>query len=156
MSCLKSTLKHATLAQDIYPLSDLLSKVGKKVSKLPKGERVTLVICTQGLPTDRNGAQRDFWSKIRNLSKLDVKIVVCLCTDKEGVRDLYNTMDCKVENMDVLDDYWCKVSASVFESIIPLFQVTSFLPFNHTQFTTSLSSDQSTSRRRKYSCIIPG
>ena len=109
MSHLKSALKQATLSQDICPLSDQLHKIGKKVSKLPKGERVKLVICTQGIPTDRHGG--DFWLEIRELSKLDVKIIIRLCTDLEDVFDLYNTMDARFDNVDVIDDYWCEVSA---------------------------------------------
>ena len=111
MSHLKSALKQATLSQDICPLSDQLHKIGKKVSKLPKGESVTLVICTQGIPTDRHGG--DFWHEIRELSKLNVKIIIRLCTDEEGVFDLYNTMDARYNNVDVIDDYWCEVSVYI-------------------------------------------
>ena len=68
-----------------------------------------LVICTQGIPTDRHGG--DFWLEIRELSKLNVNIIIRLCTDEEGVFDLYNTMDARFNNLDVIDDYWCEVSA---------------------------------------------
>jgi hypothetical protein len=101
-------------------LTDQLHELVKKISNVvpslvSNGETVTVVIFTQGVPTDDKGEtsrdiQRSFWSAIKKLSKLPVKIVVRLCTGDESVCNVYNMMDARVKNMDVLDDYWSEVS----------------------------------------------
>ena len=119
ISCLKAALKQSKLSNDECPLTDQLHELVKKISNvahslISNGETVTVVICTQGVPTDDEGEtsrdiQRSFWSAIKKLSKLPVKIVVRLCTGDESVCDVYNMMDARVKNMDVLDDYWGEV-----------------------------------------------
>ena len=112
--CLRSVLKQATLAQDQCLLTEQLSKLEKMISKMPPGQTVTVVICTQGVPKDKKGEtsrdiQRDFWNAMKKLLKLPVKIVMHLCTGDDSVFDVYNIMDSRVKNMDVLDDYWGEV-----------------------------------------------
>jgi hypothetical protein len=119
ISCLKAALKQSKLSNDECPLTDQLHELVKKISNvahslISNGETVTVVICTQGVPTDDEGEtsrdiQRSFWSAMKKLSKLPVKIVVRLCTGDESVCDVYNMMDARVKNMDVLDDYWGEV-----------------------------------------------
>jgi len=120
ISCLNAALKQSKLRNDQCPLADQLHKLVKKISNVAhtlvsNGDTVTVVICTQGVPTDDEGetsrdVQRSFWSAMKKLSKLPVKIVVRLCTDDESVCDVYNMMDARVENMDVLGDYWGEVT----------------------------------------------
>ena len=124
ISCLNAALKQSKLSNDQCPLTDQLHELVKKISNVvyslvSNGETVTVVICTQGVPTDDEGEtsrdiQRSFWSAMKKLSKLPVKIVVRLCTGDESVCDVYNMMDARVENMDVLDDYWGEVSSLDF------------------------------------------
>jgi hypothetical protein len=122
VSRLKSALKHATLAQDRCPLSVQVHKIGKIISDMTPAlnandQKVTVVICTQGLPTDERGkstrtVQQEFWSELKALSKLPVKLIVRLCTDNEEVMNVYNKLDGRIESIDVLDDYWGEVRSS--------------------------------------------
>ena len=80
-----------------------------------RGGHVTLVICTQGRLTDREGdagpaVMRDFIKELSAFSRLPVRIIVRLCTDKEEVRDVFSTLDCIIDSVDVLDDFWGEVS----------------------------------------------
>jgi hypothetical protein len=89
--------------------------ISKMTSKIPPGQTITVVICTQGVTTDKKGRtssdiQHDFWNAMKKLSKLPVKIVMRLCTGNDSVCNVYNKMDARVKNMDVLDDYWSEVS----------------------------------------------
>ena len=124
ISCLNAALKQSKLSNDQCPLTDQLHELVKKISNVAhtlvsNGETVTVVICTQGVPTNEEGGtsrdiQRSFWSAMKKLSKLPVKIVVRLCTGDESFCDVYNMMDARVKNMDVLDDYWGEVSSLDF------------------------------------------
>jgi hypothetical protein len=124
MSRLKSALKSATLAQDQCPLTARVHKIGKIISPMAPSlnahdEKVTVVICTQGLPTDDHGTssrtiQNEFWSELKALSKLPVKIIIRLCSDDEKVKDAYNAMEGRMEAIDVLDDYWGEVRSSEY------------------------------------------
>jgi hypothetical protein len=119
MSRLKSALKHATLAQDQCPLTAQVHKMIDIISPMAsalnaKDQKITVVICTQGLPTDEHGTssrtvQQDFLSKLKALSKLPVKIIIRLCTDNDSAKDVYNKLDGRMEPLDVLDDYWGEV-----------------------------------------------
>ncbi|KAL3816436.1 hypothetical protein ACHAXA_000086 [Cyclostephanos tholiformis] len=116
MSRLISALKHATLAQDQCPLSTQVHKITKIISELAPAlnahdQKVTVVICTQGFPMDEHGSstrtiQQEFWSELKALSKLPVKLIIRLCTDNKDVIDFYNILDRRTESIDVLDDYW--------------------------------------------------
>jgi hypothetical protein len=122
VSGLKSALKHATLMQDRCPLSAQVHKIGKIISDMAPAlyasdHKVTVVICTQGVPTDEHGAsskhvQHEFWHELKELSKLPVKLIVRLCTDNENVTNAYNKLDDRIESIDVLDDYWGEVRSS--------------------------------------------
>ena len=122
VSRLKSALKHATLMQDRCPLSARVHKIGKIISDMAPAlhasdHKVTVVICTQGLPTDEHGAsskhvQHEFWSELKALSKLPVKLIVRLCTDNQEVMNAYKKLNCRIESIDVLDDYWGEVRSS--------------------------------------------
>ena len=89
-------------------------------------QKVTVVICTQGLPLDEHGMssrtiQHEFWSELKALSKLPVKLIIRLCTDNEDAKDAFNTMDGRIESVDVLDDYWGEVRLNT--PFAPLYSV---------------------------------
>jgi hypothetical protein len=75
-----------------------------------RGERVVVVIATDGLPTNREGectpeVKQDFEKALRSLVGLSVWIVIRLCTQKAGVVDFYNELDRQFElSLEVLDD----------------------------------------------------
>ena len=128
ISRLKTALKHATLAQDQCPLSAQIRKISKIISDMTpalnaNNQKVTVVIFTQGLPTDKRGTstrsvQLEFWSELQALSKHPVNLIVRLCTDNEEVRNVYNTFDGRFNSIDVLDDYWGEVRSYMF--FVPL------------------------------------
>jgi len=122
MSHLKSVLKRATLSHAHCLLTEQLSNlekmIAKMITKIPLGQTITVVIFTQGVPTDKKGGtsrdiQHDYWNAMKKLSKLPVKIVMRLCTGDESVCDVYNKRDARVDNMDVLDDYWGEVRLDI-------------------------------------------
>ncbi|KAL7533894.1 hypothetical protein ACHAXR_005518 [Thalassiosira sp. AJA248-18] len=113
---IKHVMKHVALDQSACPLASHIHSLAKGIAKeapqLTARDRiVTVVLCTQGLPTDSRGnsgssVRREFQQELSNLSKLPVKIIIRLCTDDERVRDMFNTMDSTFDSIDVLDDYW--------------------------------------------------
>lgn len=75
------------------------------------GQRVSIIIATDGLPTDLNGrasqrVRQEFVNSLRSLEGLPVWLVIRLCTDDDDVVDFYNDLDNVLElSIDVLDDY---------------------------------------------------
>jgi hypothetical protein len=168
MSRLKSALKHATLAQDQCPLTAQVHKMIDIISPMAsalnaKDQKITVVICTQGLPTDEHGTssrtvQQDFLSKLKALSKLPLKIIIRLCTDNDSAKDAYNTLDGRMEPLDVLDDYWGEVRLSDEVSVryCPgLLLTQSVLCLHHTLLHTQ-HQQQHTTRQWRYTCTIHG
>ena len=79
-----------------------------------RDRNVTVIICTQGRPTTRDGdigskMMKDFEDELELMSELPVKIILRLCTDTQEVRDMYNHMDSRFDCIDVLDDFWGEV-----------------------------------------------
>jgi hypothetical protein len=76
-----------------------------------KGQKVVIVIATDGLPTDERGYggpqhSQEFVEALRLLEGLPVWVVVRLCTDEDEVVDFYNELDGQLElSMEVLDDF---------------------------------------------------
>ena len=76
-----------------------------------RGQRVALVIATDGLPTDAEGMagkfeQSRFVEALRSLERLPVWVVIRLCTNEEDVVEFYNSLDEQLElSMEVLDDF---------------------------------------------------
>lgn len=72
---------------------------------------VSVIICTQGVPTDSDGNKgsdvlKDYLQSLVGLAaSLPVKIVFRICSDDDKVLEFYNVVDQKVES-DVLDDFW--------------------------------------------------
>jgi len=116
MNLIRHVMKNATLDQSPCPLSSCLRSLSRGLIKhgpdiAARGAHVTLVICTQGRPTDSVGKSdrhvlAKFGDELSALSKLPVRIIVRLCTDNEKVRDMYNTIDLESDCVDVLDDFW--------------------------------------------------
>lgn len=75
------------------------------------GQRVAIIIATDGLPTDEYGHTNEyerslFVESLRKLEGLSVWVVIRLCTDEETVVDFYNNIDSILElSVDVLDDF---------------------------------------------------
>jgi Mg-chelatase subunit ChlD len=86
---------------DIEALAPTLRKSGAKVA---------LIICTDGLPSDKQGIstrsiQQEFVDTLRSLEGLPVWLVVRLSTDEEKIVQYYNDLDSQLElNLEVLDD----------------------------------------------------
>jgi hypothetical protein len=91
---------------------DIYQSVQSLVPQLnATGKRVTIVLATDGLPTDDSGrsstfAKQQFTDSLRKLEGLPVWVVIRLCTDEDDVVEFYNQLDDELElNMDVLDDF---------------------------------------------------
>ena len=75
------------------------------------GQKVVIVIATDGLPTDERGYggpqhSQEFVEALRLLEGLPVWVVVRLCTDEDEVVEFYNDLDSQLElSMEVLDDF---------------------------------------------------
>lgn len=100
----------------VTPLTDHIMEIQREVSAMApalraKGQRVTIQIATDGLPSDMRGYsgtthQQEFVEALRSLESLPVWVVVRLCTDDEGVVSFYNDLDAVLElSMEVLDDF---------------------------------------------------
>lgn len=68
------------------------------------GQHVSIVICTDGLPSDTT--DEDFMKELRRLEGLPVWIVIRLCTNEIDAVDFYNRLDAELEvPVDVVDDF---------------------------------------------------
>merc|ERR1719248_417387 len=84
---------------------------GQRAELQRSGQRIVLVIATDGLPTSpycgrtTSGDKQEFVQALRALSLLDVHIVLRLCTDDDSVASFYGDVDKEVElSLEVLDD----------------------------------------------------
>jgi len=98
------------------PLSRHIREIHREISLMEptlrlSGQRVVLVIATDGLPTNEQGMpgaefQQEFIASLRLLEGLPVWLVVRLCTNDSTVGDFYNSLDSELElSIDVLDDF---------------------------------------------------
>ena len=98
------------------PLTQHIMEIHREIEALTPqlrktGQRVSITIATDGLPTDERGYggelyQNEFVDSLRLLEGLPVWVVIRLCTDDEGVVDFYNRLDEILElSIDVLDDF---------------------------------------------------
>ena len=101
----------------VYEVSQIKKKLDPEASRLEKeGKFVSIIICTQGEPTDGEGeknsaAMKEFIQSLKVLSDLPVKIVFRLFTSDEKVLNFYKKVDTDlVANCDVLGNYWQEVS----------------------------------------------
>ena len=85
-----------------------------------KGQRVSISIFTDGLPSDPSGKggpqqNNEFVDALRTLEGLPVWLVIRLCTDEESVVDFYNELDGQLElSVEVLDDF-CGEGKEVYD-----------------------------------------
>eukprot|EP00566_Odontella_aurita_P011130 CAMPEP_0113533784 /NCGR_PEP_ID=MMETSP0015_2-20120614/4801_1 /TAXON_ID=2838 /ORGANISM="Odontella" /LENGTH=407 /DNA_ID=CAMNT_0000432883 /DNA_START=113 /DNA_END=1336 /DNA_ORIENTATION=- /assembly_acc=CAM_ASM_000160 len=100
----------------VTPLARHVREIREQVTGLAsalnqRGQKVAIILATDGLPTDDNGVcneyyKRDFVDAIRGVEGLPVWVVVRLCTDDEEVVDFYNDLDAQLElSVEVLDDF---------------------------------------------------
>ena len=117
-------LENVELDQSRCPLRYCIHSLAKDIKAgaqaiSARDRHVTVIICSQGRPTTRDGdtgskIMKDFQDELELLSKLPVKIIVRLCTDTEEVRDMYNSMDSRFDCIDVLDDFWGTFSSFLY------------------------------------------
>lgn len=100
----------------VTPLARKITEIkGEIEDMLPdlqkNGQRVALIIATDGLPTDDHGyggeaANEELGQALSSLQGLPIWLVIRLCTDEDKVVSFYNQLDSKLElSMDVLDDW---------------------------------------------------
>ena len=99
------------------PIQVPLRIVAERIRQIRKqlvlsGRRVTVVIVTDGVPTDEDGsdsnpaAEDDFMDALRGLEGLPVWVVVRLCTSEKRVVDYWNNLDVRLDlALEVLDDH---------------------------------------------------
>jgi len=98
------------------PLAERLLEIQQQITEIApslhsKGQKVVIVLATDGLPTDTYGgssadAAREFVSILRGLQDYPVWIVVRLCTDDAETCNFYNSLDGELElPLEVLDDH---------------------------------------------------
>ena len=91
---------HGTpLSKHIYHIYDRVRK--EEASLNAKGQRVCVILATDGLPTDnpkhvKEGPKEAFRQALNSLHELPVWVVVRLLTDEEEVVDYYNNLDQQV------------------------------------------------------------
>mmetsp|Transcript_24370 Transcript_24370/g.52542 ORF Transcript_24370/g.52542 Transcript_24370/m.52542 type:complete len:415 (-) Transcript_24370:176-1420(-) len=100
----------------VTPLIQHIEEIRQSVKELEPqlradGCRVSIILATDGLPTDESGyggaaIQQRFLEALRGLEGLPVWVVIRLCTDEEKVVEFYNGLDSQLElSMEVLDDF---------------------------------------------------
>lgn len=98
------------------PLTSHIRDIHSEISAMSPqlratGERVVIVLATDGLPTNSEGTsgpreQKDFIESLRLLESLPVWVVIRLCTDDDNVINFYNDIDVSLErSVEVLDDF---------------------------------------------------
>mmetsp|Transcript_20783 Transcript_20783/g.41586 ORF Transcript_20783/g.41586 Transcript_20783/m.41586 type:complete len:382 (+) Transcript_20783:143-1288(+) len=97
------------LAQHLREIREIVDSMSTTLRA--GGQKVAVIIATDGLPTDSNGYQSkstrdEFVNELMLLGRLPVWIVVRLCTDDEAVVTFYNDLDGQLENdIEVIDDF---------------------------------------------------
>lgn len=122
-------MKDVTPDRACAPLATVVRKITSRLvpvaAQLDQEEKfVSVIICTQGVPTDENGKKgpavlKDYLKSLSSLASVPVKVVFRICTDDEDVLEFYNTVDAKIE-CDVLDDFWGEVYTRFLTSLTNL------------------------------------
>jgi hypothetical protein len=100
------------IASEVRKVASRLDHVAAHLEE--RNKFVSVIICTQGVPTDEQGMRgaavlKDYLGSLVGLAAtLPVKIVFRICNDDERVMEFYNVVDQRVES-DVLDDFWNEV-----------------------------------------------
>ena len=110
------SVMNSTQPCGVTPLIRHIEEIKQTVKELEPelreiGSRVTIILATDGLPTDDlgyggRGIEQQFLEALRGLEGLPVWLVIRLCTDKENIVKFYNSLDKKLElSLDVIDDF---------------------------------------------------
>jgi hypothetical protein len=97
------------LAEHVREIRDNIMAMRQQL--IPNGQKVTVVLATDGLPTDHFGissstVRAEFQQSLRSLEGLPVWVVIRLCTDEDNVTEYYNQLDSQLElSLEVLDDF---------------------------------------------------
>ena len=115
---LQITLETIGLAKPagITPLCKHMHEIREQILTISsqleaEGRKVSLVIATDGLPTDDVGIgghleAENFITALRALEGLPVWVTIRLCTDEEKVVEFYDELDSLVDlSIEVIDDY---------------------------------------------------
>jgi len=90
-------------------IDEIRVEVKNMVGQLSRtGKKVTIIIATDGIPTDEFGYEQkaEFIQALRSLEGLPLWVVIRLCTDDDAVVDFYNSLDDNIElSIEVLDDF---------------------------------------------------
>lgn len=100
----------------VTPLSRHLLEISEGLAPMiddlkRKGQKVCVVLATDGLPTDEEGyggpsITNEFMAALHSLEGLPIWLVIKLCTDEPQVCEFFNELDGKLEiSLEVLDDY---------------------------------------------------
>ena len=119
MSRIKTIFANDSLGCAECRLTSRVESLRKGISNeaptlLEENKRLTVVICTQGTPTNSKGQtnkaiRQEFEQEIEKLSKLPVKIVVRLTTGDDKVVEMYSDTCARFDGIDVLDNWWGEV-----------------------------------------------
>lgn len=117
VSIAKTTLRKVRPA-GYSPLTTTLLLIKSEVEGmvpqlLHTGQRVAIVLATDGLPTDQDGeigsqgeAASEFLQALKSLESLPVYIIIRLCTDDREIVEFYNSLDKQLERpLEVLNDF---------------------------------------------------
>lgn len=110
-----NTMKN-TQPSGVTPLSDHVREIRENVVSmkddlLQSGQKVVIVLATDGLPSNSHGissshTRNEFQNALRSLEGLPVWVVVRLCTDEDNVVEFYNNLDSELElSLEVIDDF---------------------------------------------------
>ena len=138
MAVVKQSMKGATPTMGYAPMSYHIQKLKRAIDKLSprlvsEGKHTTIVICTQGIPTDVEGntgkhVLKEYKETLASFGKMPVKVIFRLCTDDVKVLDMYNNFDNILDGIDCIDDYWGEV-----RDVLNMF-VTSYMCIWHVRF----------------------
>lgn len=110
-----STIQNAS-PTGVTPLTEHIREIRANIVDMKDelfgtGQKVVIVLATDGLPSNSYGASNkqtlnEFRDALRSLEGLPVWIVVRLCTDEDNVVEFYNNLDSQLElSLEVIDDF---------------------------------------------------
>ncbi|VEU35453.1 unnamed protein product [Pseudo-nitzschia multistriata] len=95
------------LVEHIYQIRSVIMPIRNSLCQ--DGQKVVVVIATDGLPTDSSGTicLERFKVALRSLLQLPILLVIRLCTDMKSVVKFYHKLDADLEyKLEVLDDFF--------------------------------------------------
>lgn len=102
--------------EGVTPLSKHIKEIREGLFSIASqlrssGQKVCIVIATDGLPTDEEGyggpdITNEFIASLKSLEGLPIWLVIRLCTDEPQVCQFYSDLDGELEiSLDVIDDF---------------------------------------------------